>query len=206
MPEWVKTIGNALVRAIPGLITAIVTGVAILVIEYRTGWFANHTPGVIAAKERGEKVERVGMSIKPILNFIGMIIAILIFILTVGSVLYFITQSGLSETTLDNPTDTNTVVVKIKEGSTASIFDNSLFITVNEYIPPNRIDSDKGSGVNFIVGAVNFENLNIENAEVGSVFHYKAKTSYSIRIGSVNSGFTKHSVDFIVTKLEESSP
>ena len=149
---------------------------------------------------------KVGKSIKPVLGFIGGLLIAMSFILIIGSIVYFSIQGSAGITTLDNETDANTVVVSIKEGSTTSVFNNDLFITVDEVHTFTASTGVFTRGVSFIVGAVGYDNLVTESADIGQVITYKTDIQYFIRVGSLSEGFSKDYADFVVTKKEELSP
>ena len=194
MLEWVNSVGIVLAENLPGLILSILVGFVLLAIEYRTGLFANHTPSVIAARESGKEVKRVGMSVKPVLETIGFILVILTFLTFFGALIYFNVERP-NQTVLDNQEDPLVVLGTIKSGDTLSFFDNSLFVTVSRTNLQNEVW--------FVVGSPGYPDLVEEQKSIGYSFIYPAKDNYHIRVTSVSSGFSGTFVDFVVKKFEE---
>ena len=194
MPEWVNTVGTFLVNLIPELIVGVVLGVVILIIEYWTGWFAEHT----SVKKNGDSSTKsiaVGSSIKPVIESIVSFIIVSLVLLALASYFYTLVDEQ-HQTVLDNPEDPNVVVGTIKEGDTLSFFGNDLFITVDRTV---------GSTIlNFTVGSPGYPDHTKENAEVGYSIIYQGRNNYHVRVTSHSERiFSGESFDFTVAKLED---
>jgi len=197
---WVNAVGTFLVNLIPELIVGVVLGVVILIIEYWTGWFAEHT-SIMKTSGDGGKISKVGNSLKPVMDFIGGAILILLFVLFLAVLGYATTSEDRHETKLDNPDDERTVLAAIREGDTVSIFGNDLFITVSNFT--RRGFDIKENQIDYVLGKAGYENLEVEDATVGSTVTYETNNKYFVRLSSTTIRLNGIEVHFVVTILEE---
>ncbi|MBL8099720.1 MAG: hypothetical protein JNK81_11095 [Anaerolineales bacterium] len=188
-----------LLNSIPGLLTGVITGIIILVIEYKTGWFIkkkqnieNNRTGYTVFNNRNKeksKTDWLGLFFDiPI--FVG--IFLMVFLLLGIPLSLFINST--TSTVLDNSENQNITVKTITEGDTKTFFNNDLFISVN---------SISLGEVYFTVGSVGFPNQFVERARNGEMIIYNAGiNNYHVRLTSVadSSVFVKDSVDFTVIK------
>ena len=162
---------------IPGIVTGIITGIVILIIEYRTNWFANRRGGHQSIKGQGlQKVSR------PNLDFVDIVLQTALFISTFSLVFLLLgvplsmSLHGSPETALDTPSE-NIVVETIGENDTRTFFGNAIFISVSE------IFLEK---ISFTISAPSYPAQQIEQVQNGFVTNYEdALYKYEIRVTSI---------------------
>ena len=195
---------------LPGIATGVITGIIILVIEYKTGWFIKNKrehsgnlganfPNSIPRNPSNptNRVYRVSNW-----NWIDLSFQIIIFVLIFAMVFLVIGMpisialSGKTSTILDNSENPNIVVKNIGAGDTKTFFDNTFFITL--------IDVVNDGEVSFTIGQIGSPSQLVENSRNGTTVLYSANgITYDVRVTSISwlPMFGKDSADFTVTKM-----
>jgi hypothetical protein len=186
---------------LPGLISGALTGIIVLLIEYKTGWF-------ISVQNKTSVSHSVNPNRMPHpphfldldwfeLGFKFMFLLLVFtatFLILFGMITSILPSLPTTNTTLDNPTDPNLSVSTIGDGQSRSFFENKLFISVsNVYGDP---------AVTFIVGEPGYPSQQIERVSNGYSFIYEGKQKYEVRVTAIKQDYRlSHYVDFTVIKL-----
>lgn len=185
-------ISSYLVSCLLQFILAVGVGIIVLVLEYRTRWFAKFVP------RNSNNPDLDLYTRKKLFSWIETFVWFMFSIFVLGGSIYILYVSEAPKTVLDNPVDTNTVLRTITTGGTASFFGNELYITVEKV---DVIQSRKE--VSFIVGAPGYQNQAISNIGVGSISTFDFGVKYEIRVTSIGyQSLPNQAVDFTVTKLD----
>ena len=186
------------VSLIPQIIAGVLSGMLLLIIEYRTGWFANHIPFINRANSNLKR--------KPIdLEFILVGFMLLIGVITFS--VFFIPFIGImirpffvEGTVLDNPDDSNVMVQTIDLNNSKSFFDNELFISIEKI----SIQPPDTPIVSFTLGSPGTPNIVVENAVNGhSVIYETTNYNYDIRLTSVDPNLLLSKADFTISRLQK---
>ena len=193
-----NTMSKFFINILPGLLSGILAGIVLLVIEYRTHWFANRR-NIISETRYKKSILNffdprftaldAGELMVKIMTFLGIF---LIIFLAIGLPLSEFLNT--TNTSLDMSNAPNIIVSTINDNDTKSFFNNSLFISV----------IDVGwNDVSFSVGSPGFQTQSFENFQIGSATIYFSNNSFDIRVTSIRRrSFFPSSVDFTVTKLQ----
>lgn len=197
---------DSIVSILLNLVSALATGLVILVLEYRTKWFANHTPLNFFSKPKTKPTNWIEVKKDRIehifeffifLLFLSLIVFLFSFFYFILST-FLVTFSGGTNTTLDNPSDPYTVVKTIDAGETSSFFNNGLYISV--------VEVTYFEEVTFTVGSPFAESITVERAQNGYSLIYDSGAFYQIRLTSVFYNVTVERADFSVTQVILTTP
>jgi hypothetical protein len=182
-----------------GIVAGLLTGLILLVFEYRTGWFAAKAhfteSDPIRKRERISTIsgQRASQFFRYMVGFYAAVIGISVLL-----IVYLERDYRGASTFLDNPTAENVISATIYETRTNSFFNNDIYITLNQVAPSGDIT--------FTLGSPGLENTVLTNIPNGHSLIYDFNSNqYDIRVTNVardrhdRLGWSR--ADFVITKL-----